>query len=218
MTGAGKAAVDKLDGQQPTWNEVWESSAGLNWFGRQLQRAQFEVIAQMLAEVSLPKDARLLDLGCGSGRSLADFRTMGYANSVGIDIAPNSIKVCEQMGFKAGKDVFLMDGTATGFQNGEFKLVYSGGVIEHFPDFEPFVREMTRISNSYVLLMQPNHFSLFRKLVDLLRGVPVDEYFYREEDYTARFEQYGFSLIGERGCHFNEQFALLYRRKQLGEI
>jgi SAM-dependent methyltransferase len=217
MTGAGKAVVDKLDGQQPTWNEVWESSAGLNWFGRQLQQAQFKTIARMLGELRLDKDARLLDLGCGSGRSLADFRRMGYTNSIGIDVAPNSIKVCEQMGFKAGKDVFLMDGTATSFQNREFELVYSGGVIEHFPDFEPFIGEMTRISGSYVLLMQPNHFSLFRKMVDLLRGVPVDEYFYREEDYTARFEQYGFSLIGERGCHFNEQFALLYGRKQLGE-
>ena len=168
-------------------------------------------MSEILHEMNLPHSAKILDMGCGSGRSLFDLRNLEYKNSFGIDTSSESIKLCERSGFIRGEDVFLMDGSNTSFDDHEFDIVFSVGLLEHFEDFTPFVKEMTRISNRYVLLLQPNHSSLYRKIVDLVSGVPTDEYTcYGEKEYTDKFEDYGYKMVRRRDINLNEQFALLF--------
>jgi ubiquinone/menaquinone biosynthesis C-methylase UbiE len=153
-------------------------------------------------------------MGCVSGRSLFDLRKLGYNNSIGIDISSKSIELCENRGFFKGKDIFLMDGTNTTFKDNEFNVVSSQGLLAHFVDFTPFAKEMARISNGYVLLFRPNHFSLYRKIIDAVSGTPVDEYtLYGEREYVNEFDKLGLRLVKMIGYNLNEQFALLFKKK-----
>jgi len=202
-----------INGTEENWDDVWDQQKNLSFFGKRLRHAQLNCLNKLLSEINLPIYAKILDMGCGSGRSLEDLRSLGYINSIGIDTSIKSLELCMSRGFIKEKDVFLEDGTRTRFRNSEFDLIYSQGLLEHFEDYSPFIKEMARISTNYVLIFQPNHYSLYRRVIDLIRGTPVDEYtHYREKDYVASFEECGFSFIKRRGINFNEQFALLFAK------
>lgn len=202
-----------INGSKENWDDVWDQQRNLSVFGKRLHRAQLDCLKEVLSEINLPESARILDMGCGSGRSLEDLRFLGYKNSVGIDTSIKSLELCASRGFTREKDVFLEDGTNTRFRDNEFDLIYSQGLLEHFEDYSPFIIEMARISKKYVLILQPNHYSLYRRTVDFIRGTPVDEYtLYREKDYIYSFEEYNFLVIKRRGLNFNEQFALLFAK------
>lgn len=208
--------MKKVEGQKENWDGVWVTSNKLNWFGRRLRNSQVKVLEKLLKEIDLEKSAKIVDVGCGSGRSLFDLKKLGYKNSLGIDTSLESISLCERNGFIKDKDVFRRDGTNTSFKNNEFDMVFSVGLLEHFEDFEPFVKEMTRISNRYILLLQPNHFSIYRKIVDAVSGTPVDEYtHYGEKEYAQSFEKYGYKLIRRMDINLNEQFALLFEKSNI---
>ena len=210
--------LKKIAGNKENWDGLWTTSDKLNWFGRRLHKAQIKTLKKILKNINFHFNEKILDVGCGSGTTLSDFRNLGYKNSFGVDSSHKSIELCTNKGFVENNDVFLMDGRKTSFVNNEFDLVFSVGVLEHFEDFTPFVKEMTRISKRYVLLFQPNHFSAYRKLVDIISGVPVDEYTnYGEKEYVEKFEKYDYKLITRINYNLNEQFALLFEDKAFNE-
>lgn len=45
-------------------------------------------VLDQVERLHLPKDSRILDLGCGTGALLARLQMAGYVNLTGIDIAP----------------------------------------------------------------------------------------------------------------------------------
>jgi len=204
--------VKLIKGRGESWDKEWEDFR-LSWFGQRLHNAQTRVIRNLLSQIGLPIEAKVLEIGCGSGKILLHFRNMGYKNSIGIDISPNSLKICQKKGFKVGEDVFLMDGTSTQFQESEFDLVLAEGVLEHFQDFSPFVREMARISKRYILLMQPDQSSLFRRAVNILRGLPVNEFAYSAHNFIEQFEGVNYGVTKKIPYHFHEQYALLFVRR-----
>jgi len=157
-----------INGTEENWDDVWDQQKNLSFFGKRLRHAQLDCLKEVLSEINLPKSARVLDMGCGSGRSLEDLRLLGYKNSVGIDTSTKSLELCASRGFTREKDVFLEDGTSTRFKDNEFDLIYSQGLLEHFEDYSPFIVEMSRISKRYVLIFQPNHYSLYRRVVDVV--------------------------------------------------
>jgi len=74
----------------------------------------------------------VLDAGCGHGRYLHAFRSLG-ARVVGLDIGRGP----EEVGIRpVGEDVSLVQGSvlAPPFRAGSFDLVFSDGVIHHTPD------------------------------------------------------------------------------------
>lgn len=202
---------NKINGYHNNWDEHWENERQLNWFGKRLHQQQYRVLNSILSNNNISKDAKIIDIGCGSGRAINDCRKLGYKNCIGIDNSIKSIELCKEFNFIEKKDVFLMDAINTLFIDNEFELVFSQGLLEHFKDFSPIVKEMTRISSKYILIFQPNHFSIFRKIVDFTSGVVVDEYTnYKTEDFIHIFTKFGSRLINRIDYNFNEQYALLF--------
>ncbi len=185
----------------------------MNFFGRKFAEGQKKTVKKFLEKENLSKDSRILDFGCGSGRTLKMFRSLGYENSTGADVSPNSMMLCGKGGFEKGKDVFLVKESGTDFKDGEFDLVFADGVLEHFSDFSPIVREMCRISKKYVLITQPNHFSLYGRLLRGANRKAVHEYTYKIEDFKKAFEKNGFELIRTSFFNLREQWALLFRKE-----
>lgn len=119
-----------------SWDEIWKNFKGLSLLGRILKRKQKKTLNKILKKIKLPKNAKIIDIGCGSGFTLAFFRELGYKNSIGIDLSRNSLALCNKFfGFKNGKDVFLMDARNINFSDNSFDLVFFDGLLENFEDF-----------------------------------------------------------------------------------
>ena len=90
-----------------TWDDIWVAYEP-NFLARRVKRAQARTLAKIVNRIGLPKDSKIIDIGCGSGSILAMFRHLGYFNSIGIDISPNALELCSHLlGFEEGKDTFV---------------------------------------------------------------------------------------------------------------
>lgn len=81
--------------------------------------------------LSLAKDARILDVGCGFGFALGGLRLLGYHNISGVDQSPQQAEVCR----KAGFDVAVTDDTVAWLNDRkqQFDAVLLFDVLEHVP-------------------------------------------------------------------------------------
>jgi ubiquinone/menaquinone biosynthesis C-methylase UbiE len=161
----------------------------------------------LLKEIGLPKNSSIIDIGCGEGRTLSYFREFGLKNSIGIDFSNSALKICEIRGFVIDKDVFLMDALKTRFKNNSFDLVFAEGLLEHYENFLPIAKEMTRLSKKYIMITQPDHFSITGKILNTLISrfwkEVVKEYDYRIKDFIDTFDKLGFKIKIMTGPHLN---------------
>ena len=84
------------------------------------------------------KGDRVLEVGCSRGTIVNKLQEYGI-DAYGIDINPESIKN------GVAKNLSVMDATNLDFPNSSFDKVYSFHTIEHIPDLEKALREMTRV-------------------------------------------------------------------------
>jgi 2-polyprenyl-3-methyl-5-hydroxy-6-metoxy-1,4-benzoquinol methylase len=91
-------------------------------------------------------DARILDLGCGSGTLLYFLREAGYENLSGVDTSPEQIEQARQLGIAnvSRADVFTFLQTAA---DGSYDTVAAFDIIEHLtkPELLHFADEVYRI-------------------------------------------------------------------------
>lgn len=83
---------------------------------------------------------RMLDLGCGTGGVLRDWK--GNGESVGIDRSSLALQICARRGFKT---LARGDLTRLPFRDRSFDTVLMLDVIEHLEDDVGFVRNAARI-------------------------------------------------------------------------
>lgn len=199
------------------FNNDWKKVKGYTWLGEITQKGIVKAVRGVFDEINLTKNAKIIDMGCGLCKMLTAFRKWGYKNSIGIDFSPESIKRCVEKGFQENKDIFLLDATNTNFSDGEFIVTFEEGVLEHYKDhsYVPFIKEMTRISNKYVLIAQPDHFSLYGRITQLfytISGRGVKEYTYKMYDFIKVFEQENFLLKSIKKTGLRDWQILLFER------
>ncbi|NLI41739.1 MAG: class I SAM-dependent methyltransferase [Caldisericales bacterium] len=201
------------------FNKEWKGFKGYTKLGNYTQRSIVNAVKEILNEINLPSDAKIIDMGCGLCKMLHAFRDWGYANSVGIDFSQESIKKCEEKGFKKNKDIFLLDATNTNYKEKDFTLVFEEGVLEHYKDrtYLPFIKEMVRLSGQYILIAQPDHFSLYGMVTQLFyifaqRG--VKEYTYRIGDFIKAFEAENFKVKYIKKTAFKDWQIILFERSE----
>ena len=116
----------------------------------------------------LPTSGRCLEVGAGSGR-LSCWLAQGGYRTICMDFSPNALKAAQLNydsatvtgGFLAG------DGFALPVQDQSLDIVLSTGLLEHFSDPTPIIREMVRVLKPGGLFYSdivPKKFSLFRSL------------------------------------------------------
>jgi ubiquinone/menaquinone biosynthesis C-methylase UbiE len=111
-----------------------------------LSEASYNNILSSLDQLVAPRQGELLlDLGCGSGAFTVRLHRAYPTNPIaGIDISPDCIRRASEL-LPAGR--FLVgDITAIkDFGSNSVDIVTLFGVLHHFPDFRPVVREVLRI-------------------------------------------------------------------------
>ena len=111
-------------------------------------RPRHRAIVQMVREMGLPPDARILDLGCGPGFLSFDLAAQGY-RGIGVDAALTMIRLCNRRAATEGLSGVwryqLGDVEALPFRNESFDAAICAGVIEYLPTDENILHEAARV-------------------------------------------------------------------------
>src|SRR5438552_8485985 len=102
------------------------------WLRARAERSDFA----RLLDRAIPGDARIVDLGCGTGQ-MALFLATADRIVVGADITRASLQLAETARARFGVDraTFVeTDLRVPGVRRGSFDVVYSSGVLHHTPD------------------------------------------------------------------------------------
>jgi len=84
------------------------------------------MLDRIITACAVPRNGRILDVGCGQGPALDLLRDRGY-RAVGITINAEDLRVCRDH----GHEVYAMDQSFLEFPNGEFDLVWARHCVEH---------------------------------------------------------------------------------------
>lgn len=131
---------------------------------------------------SIPENAKILDVGCGSGRFSIAAAQIGY-NITGIDITPKAIDAANNKARKIKIDniKFLVDDmTSMPFNNGEFDYVFcprfSINAVATFQKRQNAIKEMTRVvkPGGIVYIESFNKFYLGQGISLLLKDISND--------------------------------------------
>lgn len=100
---------------------------------------------------------RVLDVGCGDGTLLELVTTGTNIEAHGVDIATTAVSIAKRLHPRLR--VVEGDAAHLPFLAASFDLVYSAYTLEHLPDPDAAVREMTRVlaPGGRLLLMVPNY-------------------------------------------------------------
>lgn len=182
------------DADRGYWDEYWagqEPTLTARTMTQVLDRIKLEHLRSLLPEVG-----RTLEVGAGSGR-LSCFLAMGGYQTVCLDFSVSALQAA-RANYSAARvhgSFVAGDGVRLPFRDGSCDVVLSTGLLEHFEDPSPIVREMVRVLRGggvFYSDIVPRKFSLFRSLDSvgrlkraLIGGTePLTAFF--ERAFTAR--------------------------------
>lgn len=107
------------------------------------------IVEKIIRHLNLPPNARILDVGCGTGGNLKMLRKFGLVT--GLDKSRQSLRFCEKRGFK---DLILGDisNLSHNYHN-TYNLITAFDVLEHVLDDQEFLRGITRLLKSKGILL-----------------------------------------------------------------
>ena len=124
-------------------------------------RGRRRVIRAELDRLPLPADARILDAGCGSGRTLVELA--GYGGEVsGIELNDDAAELARRRGLG---DVHVGRLEELPWDDGAFDLITCLDVIEHVPDDVTALVELRRVASpgGWLLVTVPAYQALWSR-------------------------------------------------------
>jgi len=122
----------------------------------------------------LPKEGKILDLGCFNGYILEKINELGNYELYGLDASTAAVEACQDKGL----NVSLVDlESGIPFEDNTFDAVIGLEIIEHLADTDFFLNEINRVlkTNGKLILSTPNALSLPRRIMTLFGINPYFE-------------------------------------------
>ena len=135
----------------------------------------------------LPKDVRILDVGCGSGNTLLFYRNLGYTNLYGIEVEKVLVEFARK---EWGLNITEGPGEdLSSFPDKSFDVVYSNHSLEHMRRPDLALREMYRVlrDDGIAVIGLPNG----RHLDDLFLRC-LQKLYYGRSDHIQAFSYRSF--------------------------
>jgi SAM-dependent methyltransferase len=185
-----------------------------------------QVVTQYIDPLNLPKDAKIMDLGCGPGYFLNAMRERGYTDLVGVTLSPGDIKICEDNGHKIAKYDLSFLPQKDGYYDESVDFIFLRHALEHSPypifSLMEYNRVLKQGSKMYIEVPAPdcerkhewnaNHYSILgeQQLAALLVRTGFD---------IVKFEKLDFDIGGKdpaTGAEFTakEKFYCILVTKQ----
>lgn len=92
-----------------------------------------EFVGTYVDPLNLPKDARILDLGCGPGYFLDVMKDKGYTNVTGVTLSEEDVKRNEAKGHTVKQHDFSFLPQEDGFVDESVDFIFLRHVLEHSP-------------------------------------------------------------------------------------
>ena len=148
------------------WEQYWEGpqvTVTAVTMSQILDRIKLDYLKAIL-----PKGGRSLEVGCGSGRLSCWLAQAGFQTTC-LDFSRNALTSARAnyRNAQVSGAFIAAQGTELPLRDGSQDIVLSTGLLEHFPDPRPIVREMVRVLKPGGLFYSdivPRKFSLFRSL------------------------------------------------------
>jgi SAM-dependent methyltransferase len=161
------------------------------WFNALIDRLQERAWKRGLAWASPAPGARVLDVGCGTGRWLRRYAELGL-NAFGVDATPGMLRRAQEVGTKS--PVVAAPAQHLPFENETFDLVSAVTVVQHVPApaQSRVLREMARVLRPGGHLM----------LLELTRGYGPHVFPRSPEGWIKAVSAQGLSLVNHSGQEF----------------
>lgn len=108
-----------------------------HWWFKSARKIQLDFVERYFKK---DKNLQILDIGCGTGATLAELSKLG--RTIGIDTAKEAISYCKKRGLK---NVRLGNALNLPFKSRRFDLVTMFDVLEHINDDYRVLREIKRV-------------------------------------------------------------------------
>lgn len=158
-----------------------------NWQFKEIGSSFYNTAVAMLLRHTRP-GSHILEIGVGCGFVLCEIGRRLHCQCIGVDIVPSAIeatsRLCHLWGVKT--ELVLTSGFALPFPDECFDMVYSLGVIEHFPNERSLamLREHARVCRhrGRVLVAAPNGLDIVHTLNRARQGRKYP--YHPERSYT----------------------------------
>ena len=145
-----------------TWRyrEQFEIEEHHWWF-----RGRRRMIWALLKRAGITSSPRILDAGCGTGRNIIEFRSLGEPE--GVDFSPEAVEFCHLRGLT---QVVEAPVEKLPYENERFDLILATDVIEHLDDDHRALTELRRVAapGSHLLITVPAYQWLWSSFDDSL--------------------------------------------------
>ena len=92
-----------------------------------------QVVEKYVDTLELPKNAKILDLGCGPGYFLDEMKERGYTDVVGVTLSPGDIKICEEKGHTIKRYDLSFLPQVDGYNEESVDFIFLRHALEHSP-------------------------------------------------------------------------------------
>lgn len=97
------------------------------------QQLTKQVVETYIDPLNLPKDAHILDMGCGPGYFLDEMKEREYTNVHGVTLSPGDIKICEDKGHVIKKYDLSFLPQKDGYYDESVDFIFLRQALEHSP-------------------------------------------------------------------------------------
>ena len=119
-----------------------------------------QVVKQYIDPLNLPKDAKILDLGCGPGYFLDEMKAREYTATVGVTLSPGDIALCESKGHTIKQYDLTFLPQKDGYYDESADFIFLRHALEHSPYPMFSLMEYNRVLKQgckiYIEVPQPN--------------------------------------------------------------
>ena len=92
-----------------------------------------EIVKKYIDPLNLPKNYKILDLGCGPGYFLDEMKQREYTDVIGVTLSPGDIKICEDKGHKIAKYDLSFLPQKDGYFDESVDFIFLRHALEHSP-------------------------------------------------------------------------------------
>jgi len=92
-----------------------------------------QVVEKYIDPLNLPKNAKILDLGCGPGYFLDEMKKREYTDVIGVTLSPGDIKLCEDKGHTIKKYDLSFLPQQEGYYDESVDFLFIRHALEHSP-------------------------------------------------------------------------------------